>query len=73
VVWYRYLSFFEKVIFQLQVLEHFALGYSNGNAVKIRGGRAAVSACSDILIGNPRSVDPLSITENGAGWEGASR
>jgi hypothetical protein len=41
-------SFFEKVIFQLQVPGCFALGYSNGNAVKIRGGRAAVSACSDV-------------------------
>jgi len=39
------------VIFQLQVPGHFALGYSNGNAVKIRGGRAAVSVCSDSLIG----------------------
>ena len=28
----------------------------NGNAVKIRGGRAAVSVCSDSYIGNPRGI-----------------
>jgi len=46
------------------------LGYSNGNAVKIRDGRAAVSARSDGSIGNPRGRYPLSAA---CGWEGASR
>jgi hypothetical protein len=52
-------------------------GYSNGNAVKIRGGRAAVSVCSGVAshsnTGNPRSILPLSVNESFAGWEGVSR
>ena len=40
------------------------LGYSNGNAVKIRGGRAAVSVCSDFQVGNPRNILPLSVNKN---------
>jgi len=34
-------------------LNAVALGYANGNAVKIRDGRAAVSVCSDPMIGSP--------------------
>jgi len=64
--------FFEKVIFQLQVLGHFALGYSNGNAVKIRGGRAAVSACSDIQSEIQEALIHCP-AENSAGREGALR
>ena len=68
------LLFFEKRIIQLQVLGLCALGYSNGNAVKIRDGRAAVSACSDSRIGNPRGIFyPLCSTKNSAAWEGALR
>jgi hypothetical protein len=67
------IKLFEKVIFQLQVPGHFALGYLNGNAVKIRGGRAAVSVCSDSYIGNPRGIFIHCPAEKSAGWEGALR
>jgi hypothetical protein len=39
--------FFAKCTIRLQVSERFALEYANGNAVKIRDGRAAVSVCSE--------------------------
>ena len=52
------IMFFEKTIIQLQVPEIFK-GYTKGNAVKSRNGRAAVSICSDKAkkryIGNPRN------------------